>query len=112
MKHVLFSSRLPALALAVGYLAAAGPALAQATAAPATGTAGEEPANKRTVTYLDLSAGAGFSSNPLLRSGSSVFGRVSLSGFHAWNDERGSTSLTGYVEDTTYFRRRHGSKAV
>jgi len=112
MKHVLLSSRLPALAVAVGYLAAAGPALAQATAAPPTAAAGEEPANKRTVTYLDLSAGAGYSSNPLLRSGSSIFGRVSLTGFQAWNDERGSTSLTGFVEDTTYVRGGYGSKAI
>jgi hypothetical protein len=35
----------------------------------------------------------------------SGFGRVSAYGFHGWNTERSYTSLSAYVENTTYLRR-------
>lgn len=59
-------------------------------------------------TYIDLQAGLGYSTNPLLFVGDSTgsaFGRISAYGFHGWSTERSSTSLTGYVENNTYFRR-------
>lgn len=70
-------------------------------------------AGAKTTDYIDLEAGAGFSSNPLLQlnSRSSAFGRISAYGLHSWTTERGSTTLTGYVENTTYFRD-YGSKQI
>jgi hypothetical protein len=66
-----------------------------------------------TTTYVDLEAGLGVSSNPFLRipSKSTAFGRLSAYGVHAWNTERGSTTLTGYLENTTYLKD-YGSKQI
>jgi hypothetical protein len=66
-----------------------------------------------TTSFVDLQAGLGYSSNPFLdfRNKSAAFGRVSAYGTHAWNSETGSTSLTGYVENTSYFRD-YGSKQI
>jgi hypothetical protein len=113
MRNVLLSSRLPALALAAAYLTAATPATAQ-EASQETGGSSSQPANRRTVTYLDLSASAGYSTNPLLQLSdrSSAFGRLSASAFHSWNTERGSTWLSGYLEDTTYLKGAYGSKVI
>jgi hypothetical protein len=82
-----------------------------ATAAALLATAGA--AQAATTNFIDLEAGLGYSSNPLLRvdSQSSVFGRISAYGVHSWSSERGSTSLTGYVENTTYLRN-YGSKQI
>jgi hypothetical protein len=70
-------------------------------------------AGAKTTDYIDLEAGAGFSSNPLLQlnSRSTGFGRISAYGLHSWSTERGSTTLTGYLENTTYFRD-YGSKQI
>ncbi|MEO8454959.1 MAG: hypothetical protein ABI454_07355, partial [Sphingomicrobium sp.] len=74
---------------------------------------GEQPDNRRVVTYADINAGAGFSNRPFLQgASSSVFGRLSLSAFRGWNSERGSTSVTGFVENTTYLRGGYGSKVL
>jgi hypothetical protein len=69
-------------------------------------------ARASTTDFLDLEAGVGFSSNPGLRfdGESSVFGRISASGVHQWTSEKGSTSIHGYVENTTYLRGGYGSK--
>lgn len=109
MRCALLSSHLPALALAAGYLVTAVPAAAQLT-----GQNGEAADNRRTVSFADIGAGVGFSGSPLLRSGrsSSAFGRLSLFGFHSWNDERGSTSLLGFVENTTYLQGGYGSRQI
>jgi hypothetical protein len=65
------------------------------------------------VTYADINAGAGFSNRPFLQGrSSSIFGRVSLSAFHGWNSERGSTSITGFIEDSTYLSGGYGSKVI
>jgi hypothetical protein len=70
-------------------------------------------AGAATTDYLDLQAGVGFSSNAFLSipSQSSAFGRVSASGVHIWSTERGTTSLHGYVENTTYFKH-YGSHQI
>ncbi|HSU68619.1 MAG TPA: hypothetical protein VLJ39_17190, partial [Tepidisphaeraceae bacterium] len=72
-----------------------------------------EAAAAKTTDYIDLEAGLGFSTNPLLQlhSHSTAFGRVSAYGVHSWETEQGSTTLTGYVENTTYFRD-YGSKQI
>ena len=60
---------------------------------------------RRNADYLDITAGLGYSSNPFLQIGdsqSSAFGRLSARGVHAWGGERGQSSITGFVEGTTY----------
>ena len=120
MKRRSHFSYLPVLAIASAWLGASAPAAAQqavqapAPAPAATTTSGEEPANKRTTTFADILGSAGYSSAPAFGSnnGSSIFGRISLNAFHSWNDERGGTSITGYVEDTTYLRGGYGSPVI
>jgi len=82
---------------------------ALAVALLVTGTA----AAAKTTDFLDLQAGFGYASNPGLNidSRSSVFGRVSAFGSHTWGSERGATTVTAYVEDTTYFKR-YGSRPL
>lgn len=72
-----------------------------AAAAPATAQ------GRPTETYLDLQAGLGYSTNPELRRGgvSSGFGRISAYGFHGWGSERSNSSVSAYVENTSYFRQ-------
>jgi|tagenome__1003787_1003787.scaffolds.fasta_scaffold20984602_6 hypothetical protein len=117
MNRAILSSRLPALALAAGYLAAATPAAAQVapptTTGAGTGVEGDQPKASST-TFVDINAGIGYSSNPLLEMGgrSSAFARVSLLAVHSWNSERGSTSVSGFVENTTYVRGGYGSKQI
>ncbi len=56
-------------------------------------------------TYVDLSAGVGYSTNPRLTVGGdrdSVFGRVSALGAHSWQTERSATQLSGFVETSLY----------
>jgi len=138
MRLSLLSSRLPALALMAAYGAAAAPAGAQSTnqptgsssssssssqapgqaAAEATGQvatpAGGGSDNGRTTTYAEATVSGGYSSNPSLQSTtrSSAFGRASLTGYRVWNGDRGKTTLSGYVENTTYVRGRYGSKQI
>ena len=61
----------------------------------------------RSATYLDLTAGLGYSSNPRMEFGDSTgsaFGRVSARGFHSIAGERTSGSVTGFVEASSYFQ--------
>ena len=67
-----------------------------------------------TQSSVDLQAGLGYSTNPLLVRGDdtgSSFGRVSAYLFHGWSTERSSTSLSAYVENSTYFRRYSNKQA-
>ena len=69
---------------------------------------------RRNATYVDLTGSLGYSTNPLMRTGdsqSSVFGRGSARGVHMWNSELSSTSLSGFVEGTTYFNE-YGVKSI
>lgn len=119
MRRAFVWSRLPAFVLAAGYLASGTPAMSQQAGqgqgqASSQGQGGDEAANQRIVNYADVTAGVGFSSSPQFGSGnsSSAFGRLSLFGFHAWNNERGSTSISGFVENTTYVQGGYGSKQI
>lgn len=88
-------------------LATTGLVAAAALAAPAGLSA-------RSQTYVDVGAGLGYSTNPLLAFGDSTgsaFGRFSLYGYHGWSTERTNTSLSAYVENDSYFRR-YGNKQV
>ncbi len=68
----------------------------------------------RNATYVDLTGSLGYSTNPMLQtldSQSSVFGRASARGVHMWNSELSSTSLSAFVEGTTYFNE-YGVKSI
>lgn len=71
------------------------------------------PVQADTTNTLDLSAGAGFSTNPGNRTGSSTsgFGRISANGNHTWITERSSASIHGFVENTTYLQH-YGSQQI
>ncbi len=74
---------------------------------------GAAPARATTTDFIDLNAGLGYSSNPFLdfRGNSSAFGRISAYGQHAWESETGKTSLSAYLENTTYFKN-YNSKQI
>lgn len=76
------------------------------TAAPAR-TAGS-------TTYVDLEAGAGYSTNPELRpNGSgSGYGRVSLRAVHSRVSERSTTVLSAYAENVTYTNHYGSNQAL
>ena len=86
------------------------PALAQ----EAAGTDSPQSSNPRNQTFVDLSGGLGYSTNPLLVLGDNTgsgFARISAYGFHGWGTERSSTSLSAYIANDTYFRR-YGNRQV
>ena len=91
------------------------PALAQDT----TATTPVDPLNAATMPdrnsdYLDLTAHLGYSSNPFLEAGnsrSSSFGRVSARGVHAWGGERSQSSISAFVEASTYLND-YGLKSI
>lgn len=59
-------------------------------------------------TFVDLQAGVGYSTNPLLQPGDTVgsgYGRISAYGYHGWTSERAASSVSAYVENSSYFRR-------
>jgi hypothetical protein len=90
------------------------PAWAQTT--PPTTPEDQEatPPPRASITYLDLTGSLGYSSNPLLRLGdsqSAAFGRASARGVHAWNSAISSTSLSAFVEATSYFND-YGVKSI
>lgn len=98
-------------------VAGASPAIAQETStttepAPADETSLLE--QKRTADYLDLTASLGYSSNPFLGldSRGAVFARASARGVHTWLGELSSTSISGFVEGSTYFREGYGLKSI
>jgi hypothetical protein len=82
------------------------PAMAQEEAARPTDEASAAAADRARLTYLDLTASLGYSSNPFLEfddSNGSFLARASARGVHSWGNEGGRTTLTGFVEGTTYF---------
>lgn len=89
----------------------ASPALAQDTT---DSTSAPEAAQRASAQYLDLSASLGYSTNPLLRTANSegsFLGRASARGVSAWSDELSSSSISGFVEGTSYFND-YGIKSI
>lgn len=69
-------------------------------------------AQSATRTYVDVTAGAGYSTNPLLRFSrdvSSAFGRLSAMLRHTRTGERSASSFSAYVENNSYLRE-YGSR--
>lgn len=64
--------------------------------------------------YVDVEAGVGYSTNPLLRGDLGLgqgFGRISVRGVHTRYTERSLTSLSAYGENVTYLGR-YGSQQL
>src|SRR5437763_10546371 len=90
-------------------------ALAQAattggSAAPTSTDATTSKVTSGESNYVDLEAGAGYSSNPLLSIANdqgSAFGRISLHAVHSRVSARSTTLLSAYAEDVSY-ANHHG----
>jgi hypothetical protein len=99
----MISIRRQCLAATAGAAAlCSSPALAQQTDEPSASATAEQRAR---VSYIDLTAGLGYSTNPFLRFGNSPgsgFGRLGARGVHAWMTERTRTSLSAFVEGSSY----------
>lgn len=67
-----------------------------------------------TTSTIDITAGVGASSNPLLQLGgdSSAFGRISVLGTHEWRTERTISAVSLFAENTTYLSGGYGSKQI
>lgn len=94
-------------------LAAAAALAAQAsTVSGGTPAKSDEPALKTgSTSYVDLTAGVGYSTNPLLSLGSDTgrgYGRVSIDAVHTRVSARTTTVLSAYAQNTTY-TGRYGS---
>ncbi len=94
------------------------PALAQETTPPVDRTVDrtmeEALAPRRNLDYLDLTASLGYSTNPFLEIGNSrgsAYGRVSARGVHAWGGERSRSSVSAFVEGSTYLND-YGLKSI
>lgn len=123
-------SRLLAASTAGICLAWANPAFAQDTSTTSTTSttptptpSTEEPVattidlfpQKLTANYLDLTASLGYSGNPFLdgqgNHGGSVVARASARGVHSWRGELSHTSISGFVEGSSYFSH-YGLKSI
>lgn len=81
--------------------------------APSPASAGSSAASRPgATTYVDLEAGAGYSTNPFLTFGSDTgagFGRLSVNAVHARVSERTSTALSAFGQ-SSFYTRRYGSR--
>ena len=94
------------LATAVSVAAWNAPAMAQDVSAPSSSTEAPAEPQRSSADYIDLTAGVGYSTNPFLRVGDSegsAFGRLSARGVHAWSGPRHRTSISGFIEGSSYF---------
>lgn len=101
-----------ALTAAVAAQAATSSGPLPATTVPSDTTA---PARKAgSTTYLDLEAGAGYSTNPELQlhGNGSGFGRVSLRAVHSRVSERATTLLSAYAENVSYTNHYGSNQAL
>jgi hypothetical protein len=83
-------------------------AFAAQAATPATAPASNEPAKGPKAgqsTYLDIEAGAGYSTNPLFsltRDDGSAYGRISLHAVHSRISARSTTVVSAYADELGY----------
>jgi hypothetical protein len=95
-------------------------ALAQAATSggstpPSSTDAAASNSPKGETTYVDLEAGVGYSSNPLLsivNDQGSAFGRAAIHVVHSRVSARSTTVLSGYAEDYTYINHQHSQPSV
>jgi len=91
-------------------------ALAAQTSTPAPAPASTESTgpkiNPGTSTYVEIEAGAGYSSNPtlaIINDQGSAFGRIALHAVHSRVSARSTTLVSAYAEDVSY-TNHHGSQ--
>jgi hypothetical protein len=93
-------------------LAAAAVLAAQASTTGGAATPTDVPElHTGSISYLDLEAGVGYSTNPVQSITSSTgraYGRISLHGVHSRVSERTTTTFSAFAQDTTY-TGRYGS---
>ena len=100
------------IALTAAVVAQATGSSPASTAAPTDTTA---PARKAgSTTYVDLEAGAGYSTNPELQlhGNGSGYGRVSLRAVHSRISERTTTLISAYAENVTYTNHYGSNQAL
>lgn len=103
-----------AVALAAQATTAQPSAVAPSSAPPAS-TSTADPVRRGSVTYVDLEAGAGYSTNPSLmitNPQGAAFGRLSARAVHTRVSERTTTILTGFVQGQFYSNNQSSQKTV
>lgn len=108
-------SALVAVALAAQATTSQAPTPPPNSAPSAAAVTGAEPISRGTVTYADLEAGAGYSTNPTLSTTDSkgaAFGRLSARAVHTRISDRTTTVLTGFVQGQFYSRGQSSQKTV
>lgn len=91
------------------------PSAAAPSSAPPAATSSADPVSRGRTTYIDLEAGAGYSTNPSLRVGNSksaAFGRLSARAVHTRISDRTTTVLTGFVQGQFYSNGQNSQKTV
>jgi hypothetical protein len=85
------------------------------SSAPPAAASTAEPISRGTVTYVDLEAGAGYSTNPTLsitNAKGAAFGRLSARAVHTRITDRTTTVLTGFLQGQFYTRGQTSQKTV
>jgi hypothetical protein len=85
------------------------------SSAPPAAASTAEPISRGTVTYVDLEAGAGYSTNPTLSitdAKGAAFGRLSARAVHTRITDRTTTVLTGFLQGQFYTRGQSSQKTV
>ena len=91
------------------------PSAAPPSSAPSAATASAEPVSRGTTTYVDLEAGAGYSTNPslsIVNPKGAAFGRLSARAVHTRISDRTTTVLTGFVQGQFYSNGQNSQKTV
>ena len=82
---------------------------------PPASTASAEPIMRGATTYVDLEAGAGYSTNPNFRitdAEGAAFGRLAIRGVHTRVSERTTTVLTGFAQTSFYSRHQSSQQTI
>jgi len=85
------------------------------SSAPPAATTGTEGPTRGQTTYVDLEAGAGYSTNPVLSfddNPGSAFGRLSIHGVHSRYSERTNTVLSAFAQNVFYTNHYGSEQAV
>jgi len=88
-------------------LAAQATAPSGSTVPPVDATSSASSSHLGSITFVDLGAAVGYSTNSVQKFGGSTgsaFGRFSINGVHTRVSDRTSTSIAAYVQDTIYAR--------
>ncbi len=90
------------------------PSSAPPSSAPPAATSSAEPVSRGRTTYVDLEAGAGYSTNPssAVKSEGAAFGRLSARAVHTRISDRTTTVFTGFVQGQFYSSGQRSQKTL